>query len=113
VGLSGIMMVFYRAVLTRLSTFLARLPLLAVDFKSAGETLSSLRPRTLSLSLSPTQYKTTMASHSDSVSDVLLHPDALYCLKRKQLENLCTRLDLKATGKVSEACMKHALRGRS
>lgn len=38
-------------------------------------------------------------------SDILLHPDALRCLKRKQLESLCQRLDVKATGKVS-SCMR-------
>lgn len=32
--------------------------------------------------------------------EILLHPDALRCLKKKQLENLCIRLDLKASGKV-------------
>lgn len=32
--------------------------------------------------------------------NILLHPDALHCLKRKQLISLCRRLDVKATGKV-------------
>ncbi|UZJ52626.1 hypothetical protein CBS101457_001946 [Exobasidium rhododendri] len=39
---------------------------------------------------------------SDSASDILIHPDAIHCLKRKQLENLCIRLDMKSTGKKEE-----------
>ncbi|PWN49036.1 hypothetical protein IE53DRAFT_166581 [Violaceomyces palustris] len=41
-----------------------------------------------------------MASTSDQ--GLLLHPDALHCLKRKQLVSLCTRLDVKASGKNAE-----------
>ena len=33
---------------------------------------------------------------------ILLHPDALHCLKRKQLVSLCRRLDIKASGKNSD-----------
>lgn len=32
---------------------------------------------------------------------VMIHADALPCLKRQQLENLCVRLGVKSTGKVS------------
>ncbi|EPQ25717.1 uncharacterized protein PFL1_06711 [Pseudozyma flocculosa PF-1] len=40
-----------------------------------------------------------MAADDDSI---LLHPDALHCLKRKQLVSLCRRLDIKANGKSAD-----------
>ncbi|CEH13222.1 hypothetical protein CBOM_01159 [Ceraceosorus bombacis] len=59
-------------------------------------------PRTSTTSSLSSNGLTNLTSQPAPPTAILMHPDAIHCLKRRQLVNLCGRLGLKANGKNTD-----------